>query len=38
MSKWEKLPITNSKDEPIKRVYVEMVRDVVLEDVPYEEP
>mgnify|MGYP000962324986 FL=1 len=31
-------PITIPKDEPIKRVYVEMVRDVVLEDAPYEEP
>ena len=30
-------PITIPKDEPIKRVYVEMVRDVVLEDVSYEE-
>jgi len=37
MSKWEKLLITIPKDEPIKRVYVEMVRDVVLEDAPYEE-
>ena len=30
-------PITIPKDKPIKRVYVEMVRDVVLEDVSYEE-
>ena len=30
-------PITIPKDAPIKRVYVEMVRDVVLEDVSYEE-
>ena len=30
-------PITIPKDEPIKRVYVEMVRDVVLGDAPYEE-
>ena len=30
-------PITVPKDEPIKRVSVEMVRDGVLEDVSYEE-
>jgi len=35
--KWGSNPITIPKDEPIKRVYVEMVRDVVLEEVSDEE-